>query len=78
MRGEKASERDREVEILRWEMNRKRVLELLDSKIEIVKEEIEDAKSENDLTTKRNLMQILQQLERKRDKIRAGKTMGAR
>jgi hypothetical protein len=63
----------------KWgEMNRKRVLELLDSKIEIVKEEIEDAKSENDLTTKRNLMQILQQLERKRDKIRAGKTMGAR
>ena len=63
----------------KWgEMNRKRVLELLESKIEIVKEEIEDAKSENDLTTKRNLMQILQQLERKRDKIRAGKTMGAR
>ena len=41
---------------------------IADIVVELTKEEIEDAKSENDLTTKRNLMQILQQLERKRDK----------
>jgi hypothetical protein len=58
--------------------NRRRVLELLNSKIDLVNEEIEDAKSENDLTTKRNLMQIKQQLVRKRDKIQMGKSMGAR
>lgn len=58
--------------------NRRRVLELLNNKIDLVNEEIEDAKSENDLTTKRNLMQIKQQLVRKRDKIQMGKSMGAR
>ena len=36
-----------------------------------------DAHTEN-LTTKRNLMQIKQQLVRKRDKIQMGKSMGAR
>lgn len=57
---------------LKWnaDNNKKRVTEILDDKIKLLDEEIEDAKMENDLATKKKLMQLKMQLERQRAKIR--------
>lgn len=62
----------------RQKEDRKRILELLDDKIKLLGEEIEDAKYDNDLVTKRQLMQIKTQLERKRAKITVGRSLGSR
>lgn len=62
----------------RQKEDRKRVLELLDDKIQLLGEEIEDAKLDSDLVTKRQLIQIKTQLERKRAKISVGNSMGSR
>lgn len=58
--------------------DRKRIIELMDDKINLLGEEIEDARIENDLVTKRQLIQIKKQLERKRAKIITGQSLGSR
>ena len=58
--------------------DRKRIIELLDDKINLLGEEIEDARIENDLVTKRQLIQIKKQLERKRAKLITGQSLGSR
>ena len=62
----------------RQKVDRKRILELLDDKIKLLEEEIDDAKLDSDLVTKRQLIQIKTQLERKRAKITVGNSLGSR
>lgn len=62
----------------RQKVDRNRILELLDDKIKLLEEEIDDAKLDSDLVTKRQLIQIKTQLERKRAKITVGHSLSAR
>lgn len=62
----------------RQKEDRKRIIELLDDKIKLLEEEIEDSKLDSDLVTKRQLIQIKTQLERKRAKITVGNSLGSR
>ena len=62
----------------RQRAHRKRIIELLDDKIKLLGEEIDDARLDSDLVTKRQLIQIKTQLERKRAKIQVGNSLGSR
>lgn len=59
-------------------IDRRRINEILDDKISLLEEEIEDARNENDFATKRQLIQIKKQLERRRAKMIAGGSKAAR
>lgn len=59
-------------------IDRRRINEMLDDKIALLEEEIEDARNENDFATKRQLIQIKKQLERRRAKMIAGGSKAAR
>ena len=59
-------------------IDRRRINEILDDKIALLEEEIEDARNENDFATKRQLIQIKKQLERRRAKMIAGGSKAAR